>query len=52
MLRFLSSRLLVYSLVLLVYLRLNWVKTGRGSLAGLVKTLGFPQGAGRAKDRS
>lgn len=52
-LRFLSSsRLLVYSLVLLVYLRLNWVKTGRGSLAGLVKTLGFPQGAGRAKDRS
>ncbi|HOY89977.1 MAG TPA: branched-chain amino acid ABC transporter permease, partial [Bacillota bacterium] len=52
-LRFLSSsRLLVYSLVLLVYLRLNWVRTGKGSLAGLMKTLGFPLGTGRAKDRS
>lgn len=48
-LRFLSSsRLLVYSLVLLVYLRMNWVKSGRQPLWGA----GARAHAGRARGRS
>ncbi|HBR01104.1 MAG TPA: branched-chain amino acid ABC transporter permease [Ruminiclostridium sp.] len=39
-LRFLSSsRLLVYSLVLLIYLRVHWVKSSRPSCAGVAKKL-------------
>lgn len=41
-LRFLSSsRLLVYSLVLLIYLRMEYVKSGRFSFEGIRQGLGF-----------
>jgi branched-chain amino acid transport system permease protein len=52
-LRFLSSsRLLVYSLVLLVYLRLNWVRTRSLSTWSGARMLGVLTGAGKGKGRS
>ncbi len=52
-LRFLSSsRLLVYSLVLLIYLRMNWVKSNRPFFAGVAEILGIGINNGKPKSRS
>jgi len=41
-LRFLaSSRLLVYALILLVYLRINWVPSTKAAVTDLIRKLGF-----------